>query len=159
VFRERSSGTLRRPGSWLALSILYTWAVRNSTDTEHVLLSLHCPLTHNQRQRHLIGDGQLDSLKKLFDSPRRSLGQLRSLEETPRVCAKPRIAWEPGYLSHYRFRLGQGSGIREWGLVVSTLQYCTSHMPTTHARHLSLVFGYNICSCMIFWCESGLVWR
>ena len=62
-------------------------------DTEHVLL--HCPLTHNQRIRHLSNNGLPDSLRKLFDSPRRCLGLLRFLEET-RICAKPRIAWEPG---------------------------------------------------------------
>jgi hypothetical protein len=62
-------------------------------DTEHVLL--HCPLTHEQRLRHLSTDGLLDSLRKLFDSPGRCLGLLRFLEET-RVCAKPRNAWEPG---------------------------------------------------------------
>ena len=61
-------------------------------DTEHVLL--HCPLTHEQRQRHLAEDGLPDSLRKIFDSPRRCLGLLRFLEET-RICAKPRIAWEP----------------------------------------------------------------
>ncbi len=58
-------------------------------DTEHVLL--HCPLTHDQRLRHLSTDGLPDSLRKLFDSPRRCLGLLRFLEET-RVCAKPRNA-------------------------------------------------------------------
>ena len=62
-------------------------------DTEHVLL--HCPLTHNQRLRHLSADGLPDSLRKLFDSPKRCLGLLHFLEET-RVCAKPRHAWEPG---------------------------------------------------------------
>jgi hypothetical protein len=62
-------------------------------DTEHVLL--HCPLTHEQRLRHLSTDGLPDSLRKLFDSPGRCLGLLRFLEET-RVCAKPRNAWEPG---------------------------------------------------------------
>jgi hypothetical protein len=62
-------------------------------DTEHVLL--HCPLTHDQRLRHLSENGLPDSLRKLFDSPSRCLGLLRFLEET-RVCAKPRIAWEPG---------------------------------------------------------------
>jgi hypothetical protein len=62
-------------------------------NTEHALL--HCPLTHDQRLRHLSTDGTPDSLRKLFDSPRRCLGLLRFLEET-RVCAKPRNAWEPG---------------------------------------------------------------
>jgi hypothetical protein len=62
-------------------------------DTEHVLL--HCPLTHDQRLRHLSEDGLPDSLRKIFDSPRRCLGLLHFLEET-RVCAKPRLAWEPG---------------------------------------------------------------
>jgi len=62
-------------------------------DTEHVLL--HCPLTHEQRLRHLSSDGLPDSLRKLFDSPKRCLGLLRFLEET-RVCVKPRSAWEPG---------------------------------------------------------------
>src|SRR6267154_407841 len=62
-------------------------------DTEHILL--HCPLTHDQRLRHLSADGLPDSLRKLFDSPRRCLGLLRFLEET-HVCAKPRRAWEPG---------------------------------------------------------------
>ena len=62
-------------------------------DTEHVLL--HCPLTHEQRLRHLSEDGLPDTLRKLFDSPRRCLGLLRFLEET-RVCAKPQRAWEPG---------------------------------------------------------------
>jgi hypothetical protein len=62
-------------------------------DTEHVLL--HCPLTHDQRVRHLAADGLPDSLRKLFDSLRRCLGLLRFLEET-HVCAKPRRAWEPG---------------------------------------------------------------
>jgi hypothetical protein len=62
-------------------------------DTEHVLL--HCPLTHNQRLRHLSADRVPDSLRKLFDSPRQCLGLLRFLEET-RICAKPRSAWEPG---------------------------------------------------------------
>ncbi|KAN0105484.1 hypothetical protein V8E52_011010 [Russula decolorans] len=49
-------------------------------DTEHVLL--HCPLTHNQRLRHLSTDRLPDSLRKLFDSPKRCLGLLRFLEET-----------------------------------------------------------------------------
>jgi hypothetical protein len=62
-------------------------------DTEHILL--HCPLTHNQRLRHLSTDRLPDSLRKLFDSPKRCLGLLRFLEET-RVYAKPRNAWEPG---------------------------------------------------------------
>jgi hypothetical protein len=62
-------------------------------DTEHVLL--HCPLTHDQRLCHLSADGLPDSLRKLFDSPKRCLGLLRFLEET-RVCAKPRRVWEPG---------------------------------------------------------------
>jgi len=54
-------------------------------DTEHVLL--HCPLTHDQCMRHLSADGQPDSLRKIFDSPKRCLGLLRFLEETC-VCAK-----------------------------------------------------------------------
>jgi hypothetical protein len=62
-------------------------------DTEHVLL--HCPLTHDQRVRHLAADGLPDSLRKLFDSPRRCLGLLHFLEET-HVCVKPWRAWEPG---------------------------------------------------------------
>ena len=62
-------------------------------DTEHVLL--HCPLTHDQRLRHLSEGGLPDSLRKIFDSPKRCLGLLRFLEET-RICAKPQIAWEPG---------------------------------------------------------------
>ena len=62
-------------------------------DTEHVLL--YCPLTHDQRLRHLSSHGLPDSLRKLFDSPKRCLGLLRFLEET-RVCAKPRSTWEPG---------------------------------------------------------------
>ncbi len=62
-------------------------------DTEHVLL--HCPLTHDQRLRHLSEDGLPDSLRKLFDSPKRCRGLLRFLEET-RVCVKPRTSWEPG---------------------------------------------------------------
>jgi hypothetical protein len=62
-------------------------------DTEHVLL--HCPITHDQRLQHLSSDGLPDSLRKLFDSPKRCLGLLRFLEET-RVCVKPRSAWEPG---------------------------------------------------------------
>jgi hypothetical protein len=63
-------------------------------DTEHVLL--HCPLTHDQRLRHLSADGvPPDSLRKLFDSPERCLGLLRFLDET-RICARPRSAWEPG---------------------------------------------------------------
>jgi len=63
-------------------------------DTEHVLL--HCPLTHDQRLQHLSADGvPPDSLRKIFDSPKRCLGLLRFLEET-RVCARPRSVWEPG---------------------------------------------------------------
>jgi len=62
-------------------------------DTEHVLL--HCPLTHEQRLRHLSEDGAPDSLRKLFDSPKRCIGLLRFLAET-RVCVKPRVTWEPG---------------------------------------------------------------
>jgi hypothetical protein len=62
-------------------------------DTEHVLL--HCPLTHDQRLHHLSYDGEPDSLRKLFDSPRRCLGLLKFLEET-RVCVKPRRPREPG---------------------------------------------------------------
>lgn len=63
-------------------------------DTEHVLL--HCPLTHDQRLRHLSMDGlPPDSLRKLFDSPERCLGLLQFLDET-RVCARPRNVWEPG---------------------------------------------------------------
>ena len=62
-------------------------------DTEHVLL--HCPITHEQRQRHLSSNGLPDSLRKIFDSPRRCMGLLRFLEET-RVSVKPRTAWEPG---------------------------------------------------------------
>jgi hypothetical protein len=60
----------------------------------------HCPLTHDQRLRHLSTDGTPDSLRKLFDSPKRCLGVLRFLEET-RVCTKPWTAWEPGYSSWY----------------------------------------------------------
>jgi hypothetical protein len=62
-------------------------------DTEHVLL--HCPRTHDQRIRHLSADGLPDTLRKLFDSPKRCLGLLRFLEET-RVCVKPRNEWNPG---------------------------------------------------------------
>jgi len=62
-------------------------------DTEHVLL--HCPLTHEQRLRHLSEDGAPDSLRKLFDSPKHCIGLLRFLAET-RVCVKPRVTWEPG---------------------------------------------------------------
>src|SRR6266446_1000561 len=62
-------------------------------DTEHVLLL--CPLTHDQRLRHLSEDGVPDTLRKLFDSPKHCIGLLRFLAET-RVCVKPRTIWEPG---------------------------------------------------------------
>ncbi len=56
-------------------------------DTVHVLR--HCPLTHDQCLRHLSEDGLPDSLRKLFDSPKRCIALVRCLEET-RVCVKPR---------------------------------------------------------------------
>ncbi|KAN0103964.1 hypothetical protein V8E52_011460 [Russula decolorans] len=83
-------------------------------DTEHVLL--HCPLTHEQRLRHLSTDGLPDSLRKLFDSPGRCLGLLRFLEET-RVHWDPRHPEEDQTMMAYVFKYSsgweQGKGVQD----------------------------------------------
>ena len=93
--------------------------------------------------RHLSTDGLPDSLRNLFDGPKRCLGLLRFLKET-HICARLRTAWEPGQGS---FDEGQGSGTglslyRPYSTILHTHTFQTKPLPVSHSR-ASVAYFYT----------------